>query len=432
MSRHSGGLGLREAGCVPPGWKRISILLVLLALLLWHPAIWGADKAQKPKVRAITAFLTLDRSDYQAQISATLKVLRHARSAFEKGGYEVQSIRITTQPFPEYIRGLTRQEALEFFRAYESLAIKESFDPNIGPAMLHDTDDPAQVELLGEVLSTTKTLLSSIVVAAGDGIHWNSVRAAARLVKFVAEHSPRSQGTFNFAATAMLPPYAPFYPGSYHSGSGRQFSVALEAANVVDRVFREIGNDPKAATERLGKALSEHARALESIAYRVEEETGWAYRGLDPTPAPLREVSIGAAIEKFTGREFGSSGTMTAAAVITDAVRSLPVRQVGYSGLMLPVLEDSVLARRWSEGKYSLDSLLAYSSVCGTGLDTIPLPGDISQEQLERIIGDVATLAFKLRKPLSARLQPVFGKKAGERTEFDDPFLENATLQPLP
>jgi hypothetical protein len=29
-------------------------------------------------------------------------------------------------------------------------------------------------------------------------------------------------------------------------------------------------------------------------------------------------------------------------------------------------------------------------------------------------------------------LLPVKGKKAGERTEFDDPFLVNATLQPLP
>jgi len=99
---------------------------------------------------------------------------------------------------------------------------------------------------------------------------------------------------------------------------------------------------------------------------------------------------------------------------------------------MLPVLEDSVLAQRWSEGALTLDDLLAYSAVCGTGLDVVPLPGDITQTQLERIIGDMATLAVRLRKPLSARLLPVTGKKAGERTEFDDPFLVNAVIQPLP
>jgi uncharacterized protein len=38
----------------------------------------------------------------------------------------------------------------------------------------------------------------------------------------------------------------------------------------------------------------------------------------------------------------------------------------------------------------------------------------------------------KWHKPLSARLLPVAGKHAGDMTEFDDPFLDNAKLQPLP
>ena len=47
-------------------------------------------------------------------------------------------------------------------------------------------------------------------------------------------------------------------------------------------------------------------------------------------------------------------------------------------------------------------------------------------------MGDVASLAVKWHKPLSARLLPVAGKKAGDRSEFDDPFLVNAVLQPVP
>jgi len=154
--------------------------------------------------------------------------------------------------------------------------------------------------------------------------------------------------------------------------------------------------------------------------------------GLDPTPAPLGTVSIGEAIEKLIGAKFGSSGTMTAAATITRAVKAVPVKQVGYAGLMVPVLEDTVLAQRWTEGTYSIDSLLAYSAVCGTGLDTVPLPGDVTEEQLARIFGDMASLAYKWKKPLSARLQTVAGKKAGDTTEFDDPRLANAVLQKLP
>jgi uncharacterized protein (UPF0210 family) len=79
-----------------------------------------------------------------------------------------------------------------------------------------------------------------------------------------------------------------------------------------------------------------------------------------------------------------------------------------------------------------VDSLLAYSAVCGTGLDTIPLPGDVSTEQMERMFADVASLASKWNKPLSARLQPVPGKKAGDMTEFQDPYLFNTTIHAAP
>jgi uncharacterized protein (UPF0210 family) len=153
--------------------------------------------------------------------------------------------------------------------------------------------------------------------------------------------------------------------------------------------------------------------------------------GMDMSPAPLKDVSIGAALENLTAQPVGSSGTLTAAATVTAAVKEIKVKQTGYSGLMLPILEDSRLAQRWSEGNISLDALLSYSAVCGTGLDTVPLPGDVSEERLDLIIGDMATLAFKWHKPLSARLLPVLGKNAGDMTEFNDPFLVNVTLQPL-
>jgi hypothetical protein len=136
-------------------------------------------------------------------------------------------------------------------------------------------------------------------------------------------------------------------------------------------------------------------------------------------------------MENLTTKPVGSTGTLTAAATITAAIKDVRVKQTGYTGLMLPILEDTRLAERWSEGRISIDALLSYSAVCGTGLDTVPLPGDISAEQLSLIIGDMASLAYRWHKPLSARLLPVTGKGWGEVTEFNDPFLVNATLQSL-
>ncbi len=414
-------------------YSRVRYYASLLFMFALLSSAW-AQTGQNPKVRAITAFVRIDRAHYGQQIEDTLKMLRIAKAAYEKEGYAVETIRITTQPFSEYVNGLSQDEALAFFKSFNDLSEKESFLPNVGPAMLGDRDDLRNVELLEKALSTLPNIEGSIIVAGEDGIHWNAVRATAKLVKYVAEHSPHSQGTFNFTATAMLAPYGPFFPGSYHVGGGHQFSVGLESANVVDDVFSAAKANAGVAdiTDRLTRALSKHAVACEAIAKSIEKQSGWTYAGFDATPAPLAKVSIGAAIEKLMGAKFGSSGTLTAASIITRAVRDVPVKRVGYAGLMVPVMEDSTLAQRWAENAIQIDSLLAYSAVCGTGLDTIPLPGDVSEEQLYRIIGDMASLAFKWKKPLSARLQPVKGKKAGERTEFDDPYLTNTLIQRLP
>jgi uncharacterized protein (UPF0210 family) len=327
---------------------------------------------------------------------------------------------------------LPEDQALAFLRKFDALSAKDNFTPNVGPAMMHDGDDTATMHLLERALSTLPNIEGSSVIADDAGIHWKTIHRTAELVRYVSEHSPKSQGTFNFAATAMLKPYSPFYPGSYHDGAGKQFAIGFEGANVVRDVFAKDKGNAAAATADLTAALTVHAAVAEAIGNKVAAETGWTYMGVDPTPAPLGDVSIGAAIEAFTGAKFGSSGTLTAARIITAAVKAVPQKQTGYSGLMVPVMEDMLLAQRWAESTYNIDSLLAYSSVCGTGLDTIPLPGDVGIEQMERMYSDVASLATKWNKPLSARLQPVPGKKAGDRTEFADPYLFNTTLHALP
>jgi hypothetical protein len=408
--------------------KRIALALFLFASVPFALS----QEASKPRVRAITGFVRLDRATWQQQIAETLAVLRKVKSEFESSGYQVQSLRITTQPVASLTAGLSEDDALKFLAAFDALSVKESFIPNVGPAMVHDGDDPAAMHLLERALSALPNIEASSIIADETGIHWKTIHRTAELVRYVSEHSPHSQGTFNFTATAMLKPYSPFYPGSWHDGAGRQFAIGFEGANVVRDVFARDKGNAEAATADLTAALTVHTSVADSIGNKVAGETGWIYMGVDPTPAPLGDVSIAGAIEAFTGAKFGSSGTLTAARIITAAVKAVPQKQTGYSGLMVPVMEDKLLAERWAEGAYNIDSLLAYSAVCGTGLDTVPLPGDVSIEQMERIFSDVASLATKWNKPLSARLQPVPGKGPGDRTDFQDPYLFNTTLHPLP
>jgi uncharacterized protein (UPF0210 family) len=412
---------------------RIILAVVLVVSVQAAAQTSSAPTASSnPRVRAITGFVRLDRATYQKQIADALVVLRRVKAEFESSGYEVETVRLTTQPLAELVAGMSEEQASAFLTQLDELSVKENFLPNVGPGMLRDSDDPAAMHLLERALSTLPHIAASAIIADEAGIHWKTIRRTAELVKYVSEHSPRSQGTFSFTASAMLKPFAPFFPGSYHTGAGRQIAIGFEGANVVREVFAKDKGNAEAAIADLTAALAKHASVAAAVGKKVAAETGWTYLGVDPTPAPSGDVSIGAAIEAFTGAKFGSSGTLTAASIITAAVRAVPEKQVGYSGLMVPVMEDKILAQRWAESTYNLDSLLAYSAVCGTGLDTIPLPGNISAEQMERIFGDVASLAVKWNKPLSARLQPIQDKKPGDQTDFKDPFLFNTTLHPLP
>jgi uncharacterized protein (UPF0210 family) len=407
--------------------RSLALVAVLLATLASTTA-HAAPDATKPKVRTVTAFIRLERANYEAQIADTMKVLNAAKAEFAKRGYETQTVRIVTQPFAELVKGLNDQDALAFLRALDDLSQKLGFMPNVGPAMLHDTDDPAAMHLLAQVLSTLPHLNASAIIADDDGIHWKTIRESAKLVRYVTDHSPRSQGNFLFTASAMLKPLGPFYPGAWHNGAGKQFSLGFEGANIVQEVFGATHGDFDAAVAELTRQLTIHAKVGEEVGNAIAASSGWTFAGVDPTPAPLGDASIGDAIERFTGGKFGTNGTMTAALAITTAVKAVKVKQIGYSGLMLPVMEDKRLAQRWSENLYDIDSVLAYSAVCGTGLDTVPLPGDVSEERLVKIFGDVASLAWKWHKPLSARLQPVSGKKAGDMTEFESQYLFNTTL----
>src|SRR5207237_8387580 len=113
-------------------------------------------------------------------------------------------------------------------------------------------------------------------------------RIIAELVKYVREHTPQSRGTFNFTATALLRPISPFFPGSYHTGAGRQFAIGFEGANVVRDVFDKDKGNAEAAIADLTAALTKHALLADAIGKKVAKETGWAYMGVDHTPAPLR------------------------------------------------------------------------------------------------------------------------------------------------
>ena len=233
-----------------------------------------------------------------------------------------------------------------------------------------------------------------------------------------------------------MPPGAPFFPAAYAPPQLKEGDVlvalALEAADVAVTAFEnaETAADARAA---LVQALESHGTRLADLVSRAAGQHGGHFLGLDFSLAPYPDeaTSLGAALERLGVAALGAHGSLAAAAFLADALDRAAFPRTGFNGLMLPVLEDAVLAARAAEGVLSVKDLLLYSAVCGTGLDTVPLPGDTTADQMAAVLTDVAALARRLRKPLTARLMPMPGKRAGDVVTFDFPYFADSRVMPL-
>lgn len=389
-----------------------------------------ADKTHRFRIRTITAGVNLKNTTDLATVESAIGFLQRAKKKFEDEGYEIQTLRIATQPLPEYLNGKTRAAALADLKAIDGVVSAKNVLFSIGPVITDDRYDPEFASWATQLVRETKNINFSVTVASPErGIHRQTALTAAEAIVAISKSSPGGEGNFRFTAAANCLADTPFFPVAYHQGAPA-FAIGLESPGLLQEAFRD-SKDIEDAKAKLKTLLETEFRPVEKLALEIARDDHREYRGIDVSPAPAKDASIGAAIEALTRLPFGSASTLAACAAITDVLKSLSIKICGYSGLMLPVLEDPILAQRAAEGRYSVRELLLYSSVCGTGLDVVPLAGDTPAKELAALIRDVAALSTKLHKPLSARLFLIPGKKAGDHAEFANPFLTSSVVMKL-
>lgn len=375
-------------------------------------------------IRSLTGFLTLSDPLVDSALDPLRDLVRAARTEFPQAGFGLATARLATQPIPE----LDPRDLTAFARALESAARERGIEyVSLGAARADHRLAP--LDLLDEIptaLAATENVFASVQLASAEnGISLRAVHATGRVMRTLADKVPDGFGNFRFAALANCPPHSPFFPVAYQHGHQPTFALATEGAPLAVDAFTAAANLDEARANLI-RAVEAAAEKITSRANDLAARFGIAFAGIDFSMAPFPDESksIGTAIERLTGVPFGEHGTLFASGFITDCLNRARFPRIGFSGLMLPVLEDSVLAQRSS--LYTLDSLLLYSTVCGTGLDTIPLPGDTSADALAAILLDLATLAVKLDKPLTARLIPLAGLAAGDLTRFNFQYFANA------
>lgn len=400
------------------------------------------------KIRTITCGLQVDFSDWngaEKALAKAVEVLRQAQSSCEAAGYEVQTVRLSVAPFLPSLKSRDRRDNILRELAGFCESHKLEF-LSLGPLYA------AQLEVgeIVEILAKYPAFNFSTVIAENGRTLDKGVREAARIIAGLATATPDGLCNFRYCAIASCPPGIPFFPAAYHSAeepNGPTLALGMQMPDIARETIAALApqiaqEGPQIISEALSRAIVERLSPLQDLMSELcRQPDRPAYEGFDVSLAPLGEDSVAAAIEAAGSGKFGEAGTLAVAAAITAGLKQVSewstteepgprpfLRTTGYNGLMLPVLEDALIGQRAAEGMVDIQKLLMYSAVCGTGLDVVPLPGAITEKALARLLFDVAALSARYNKPLSARLFPLPGRDAGDRTGFHSPYLTNTVI----
>lgn len=382
-------------------------------------------------IRALTGFLDPGWPLEPRLIASMAKGLKAAREALGAAGYTVQTLRLATPPPAEMSKRVPPGDRVDLAGQLEAECFVQGLDyAALGPVL---PDEPDGYDAITDILAATENIFTSALFAEPEG--GLNLRAAAAIGHVVHKASTISKDGFanlRFAALANVPPGSPFFPAAYHRVGMPAMAVATEAAELAVDALRDVPS-PATARRRLVSMIEAHAASITRVMQPIATENEARFLGIDFSLAPYPEDmrSLGTALEDFGVPAVGLSGTAAAFAYLADCLDQAQFQRTGFCGLFLPVLEDATLAGRVGEA-LSISDLLLCSTLCGAGLDTLPLPGSATPEALTAVLVDVGAIALRLNKPLTARLMPIPGKSAGDGVHFDFPYFADSRVMALP
>lgn len=383
------------------------------------------------KIRAITGFMNTTWPLETTGMKALAACMNDCRQAIQAIGYEVQTLRLATPSTCRLEKPIPSGDLVAYARALEAESFVHGMDyVSIGPAC---PEEMSSYHIIPKILEATENVFASGMIAeSGTGVHLDAVRACSQIITDNALISADGFGNLRFAALANVSPGTPFFPASYHDGGEAGIAIATEAADVALNAVFQSRSLSEARTTFISE-IERHTAAIELVVNRIVKEHQLRFLGIDFSlaPYPAGGRSFGGALQAFGIPAAGLSGSAAASAFLAGCIDEARFHRTGFSGLFFPILEDSVLAARSAQGIISISDLLLFSTLCGTGLDTIPLPGDTTPDALAAVLLDVAAIALRHNKPLTARLMPIPEKKAGDEIEFDFEYFAPSRVMSL-
>jgi uncharacterized protein (UPF0210 family) len=399
------------------------------------------------KVRTITTFISLDsnQNKWPLLIEQANDFCQSLAKDLKLKGYHVQSIRIVTNAFADYIDTSSLETAQKDLRTLSALlATYQQLDSGLRLRFaIGEATNAHQLSLVPELIKEFGDLCNVCVNVPMDGngfLDNELIEDAAKAVEHISQITPRGEGNFNFTVNFNCKPLIPYFPASYFDKSApNSFVIGLETPDLLVATLKAFNEEYPSLKHQdafdgyyraLKNNLQHHVNELKQIIEDKHLNKGFEFAGLDSSAAPSKDCASMTEVYELMGVEyFGASGTVEVSALLTRVFKSITgMPLVGFSGLMLALTEDSGLAKGSQLHQFDIRALLTYSSVCGIGLDTVPIPGDTPIDKIAAMMRDTGTMAFRLNKPLTVRVFPVPGLKAGDSTAFESDDLCNCTV----
>ncbi len=164
------------------------------------------------KIRSITYFCDPHWPDYEPVIQGAGEFLQKASSAFGSAGYEVQTTRLATIPFPHILPEDSTAKIVSMAQSLEKAAEKAGINYlSLGPAL---PDHPWSYAVIPAIIAETKqTFMAGMMTVAPNGVSLPAVKACARIIRQLADQSETGLANLRFGALANVAGQMSFLSG---------------------------------------------------------------------------------------------------------------------------------------------------------------------------------------------------------------------------
>ena len=389
------------------------------------------------KIRSITLGINSPKSSSK-NIETSLKIfIKERDKLLQKFNIKLRTSRITLSPLnlSHPVNSASIQSTAKWVTNISKLLGIRWFCMPF--SFIENDFESSMINPIANLLKKFPNSFVNLIIADDKTINVKSVNSSAQLIKNMSTNTNNGFDNFRIGVSSNCNPYTPFFPFSYHQDD-HGFSLALEVLEIFQTILDNERNIQSSDLRlKLIEALSSELSFMQEFGNELEKSSGLKFYGIDSSLAPFPDGSDSVArlIQSLGLDSLGSSGSLFFTSFMTNVINSAfdlsHAKKVGFNGVMYSVLEDDYLAHAIKNKKLSIDSLILYSTVCGCGIDMVPVPGNIFLEEISSLIIDTATISIALQKPLGTRILPIPGKNANELTDFNYDFLVDTRVMEI-